>query len=356
MKNRSRLSLKAWGCKKVMYQSGFTLIEVLVVVAIIAIMAAILLPSLKRAREQATGAACKSNMKQLATGMLMYVTAHQRLPGNFTVLNKLPYNVCSGDLLTCQGNRQSWLGLHNTWPTQYGGHGNGPFSFYGYGPPHTTQDLWAFLEETKVPTQGSLFKYCKDNKVYLCPKDKRGIPQPADPMGGGGNGVFTYTMNYLLGWQSPEKVSSFRYVADFTRVPSGLSIKGDPVIPAGKKITWSQSGMILLLEEHPHNNTNQSYPLDNMERMSQPVFRHNPQSTSAQLNLAFLDGHAEAKRYPFRGDIPEDGGPWSSTSRGGRIYLIDILNDFMYPYEYHGDNGSTGDGGENEDAFVYDPT
>lgn len=51
---------------------GFTLIELLVVIAIIAILAAILFPVFAQARESARKASCQSNLKQLATGMLMY--------------------------------------------------------------------------------------------------------------------------------------------------------------------------------------------------------------------------------------------------------------------------------------------
>lgn len=52
---------------------GFTLIELLVVIAIIAILASILFPVFASARDRARGAACMSNMKQLGTGILMYL-------------------------------------------------------------------------------------------------------------------------------------------------------------------------------------------------------------------------------------------------------------------------------------------
>ena len=55
-------------------RKAFTLIEILVVVAIIALLIAILLPSLARAREQARSAQCMSNLKQMASGTLMYAT------------------------------------------------------------------------------------------------------------------------------------------------------------------------------------------------------------------------------------------------------------------------------------------
>lgn len=55
-----------------MKRKGFTLIELLVVIAIIAILAAILFPVFAQAREKARQTACLSNLKQLATGGMLY--------------------------------------------------------------------------------------------------------------------------------------------------------------------------------------------------------------------------------------------------------------------------------------------
>ena len=92
MSNRSRV------------QSGFTLVELLVVVGIIAVLVAILLPALARAREQANTVKCMSNLRQIGQYVALYQTENNN--------HVLPFNMYR-DPVTGSANWEvgDWYGI-----------------------------------------------------------------------------------------------------------------------------------------------------------------------------------------------------------------------------------------------------
>lgn len=63
-----------------MKRDGFTLVELLIVIALVSFLMAITVPVLHSSRQRAKAVLCKSNIRQLTLGLLMYETEHRTLP------------------------------------------------------------------------------------------------------------------------------------------------------------------------------------------------------------------------------------------------------------------------------------
>jgi prepilin-type N-terminal cleavage/methylation domain-containing protein len=152
-------------------RKAFTLVELLVVIGIIAILVSILMPALRKAREQATEVACSSNQRQLMQAFLMFAADHKgHLPGNFTDFNNKDYD------------KRAWL-------------------------------LNAYEAPSTAPQGGTIFRYVNSFDVYRCPA------VPADMVGSGihSNGRFDVVS---FGVFTGAKITNIKSHAKFT-YPNG---------------------------------------------------------------------------------------------------------------------------------------
>ncbi|MHB9071449.1 MAG: type II secretion system protein [Sedimentisphaerales bacterium] len=144
---------------------GFTLVELLVVISIIALLLAILMPALSKARESGNKVVCASNGKQLYLATACYVLDNR---------NKIPYH-CGSDPASVYYDPYNSYSIHHI----------------SIPPGDLIQGL------------GRLYgKYTTDPKIYFCPSTRDGAFQfpkmsKADPLNP--DSTFQLNNNYWVG-------------------------------------------------------------------------------------------------------------------------------------------------------------
>ena len=145
-------------------QKGFTLIELLVVIAIIAVLMAILMPALNRAREQGKRAMCLNNLKQLSLAWILYADDND---------DKIVSGAGGVDRNYNGKPEPPWVG--RCWASDYGSGGQMPEE-----------------QQKEQIREGALWPFVKDIKLYRCPTGQRGemlTYAVMDSMNGYGDGT-----------------------------------------------------------------------------------------------------------------------------------------------------------------------
>ena len=285
---------------------AFTLIEVLVVVAIIALLAAILLPSLSRARWQARSAVCKTNLRSLGSVSLIYANSYRNYypltsnsgEDNFFALWKarllpdLKILICPSTRNVIRPETLQWDVAHRTGPE------GTPVAYLRQPSGSATGDLSRNTPQGRDDgTGGHSYEYqgCYD-----------GSPNPASPYKGQHR-----KLTHFPGLQSQLAIM-------FDNDPSMETVQGWTAAMAREGCTPSRS----------NNGNNCPQPWDN----------HGADGT----NFLFMDGHVEFVKK-IAGDyndlsakIPGSPDYFSPSLKASRSALIDqVLVRTQYPWQYY---------------------
>ena len=230
--------------------AAFTLLELLVVVAVIAIIAALLLPALSKARGRALAISCLNNSRQLAVAWTLYADEHE---------SRLPYNLGGTGVRRIASLRTNlnWVNNILTW-----------------GPESDNTN-------TATLTEASLGAYVSRSlAVYRCPSDHV-LSEDQRSYGWSGR-VRSYSMNAMVG--DAGELSE-----------PGFNVNNPAYVQFFKLTTIPHPAQIFVfLDEHP-DSINDGYFLNKdtyYQWIDLPASYHN-----GAASLAFADGHSELHRW-----------------------------------------------------------
>lgn len=224
---------------KIRNRSGFTLIELLVVVSVIAMLLAILLPSLRKARAMAKRVACQSNLRQITVAWKMYLDDHD---GRF-YQGKNNFNL----------NYGGWKGMKGWAPR--------PLNKY--------LGLLATLE-----TENGA-------KVFCCPSDRGGVPGPAPYEKAFRYWGTSYNTNYHLIGQDQVLVKDDKFKTLHEEINKRLkNLNISSVDSPSRLLLIGDYGWVNQYRPIPH-------PRQDWKELAEWHGREDSH------NLAFLDGHVK---------------------------------------------------------------
>jgi prepilin-type N-terminal cleavage/methylation domain-containing protein len=165
---------------------GFTLVELLVVIAIIAVLIGLLLPAVQAAREAARRSACGNNMRQLGLAFLNYENANKVLPFR------------EGRLVTGYGGRMSGLILLLPFVEQT----------------QTYDEVIAELPSNRPPWDAAMLPWRTIVTTFLCGSD-------APPPGGAGvqHANYMFSSGDTIDRHTSSNASRGMFGMDVSRIP-----------------------------------------------------------------------------------------------------------------------------------------